>query len=243
MTEPVAILEHLGRLPLTWLCATLVAYRIALHVQQRANFHPLAHPVAVATLLLVAILFATGIDYQTYFEGGRFIHLLLGPATVALAVPLYQQLESVRGRWVKLVCGALLGSAAAIVTAVFLASLLGASTPTLVAMATKSVTMPIALALTDTMGGLAPVTSTLVMFTGVLGAVLTQAVLARLRIIDPIATGFSLGVVAHGIGTARAMQSSNRMGAFGGLGMGLAGLFTAVLLPLALELVGFPGLD
>lgn len=237
MTEPVTLLEHLARMPLTWLLATLLAYRIALRVQQRANFHPLAHPVAVATLLLVAALVAADIDYQTYFEGGRFIHLLLGPATVALAVPLYQQLETVRGRWSRLVAGALLGSAAAIVTAVGLAWLLGASMPTLVAMATKSVTMPIALGLTESMGGLAPVTSTLVMFTGVLGAVLTQVVLGRLRIIDPVATGFSLGVVAHGIGTARAMQSGHRMGALAGLGMGLAGLLTAVLLPLVLKLV------
>ena len=238
MPEFASLLEHLVRLPLTWLLATLLAYRLALQIQHRANFHPLAHPVAIATLVLVAILYAAGIDYATYFEGARFIHLLLGPATVALAIPLYQQLELVRHRWIRLLCAASLGSAAAIAAAIGLAALLGASEPTLVAMAAKSVTMPIALALTERMGGLAPVTSTLVMFTGVLGAVLTQAVLTRLRIHDPAACGFSLGVVAHGIGTARAMQSSYQMGAFAGLGMGLAGALTAVLLPLVLELIG-----
>ncbi|MFA7665028.1 MAG: LrgB family protein [Burkholderiaceae bacterium] len=238
MTDPLSVLEHVARLPLTWLLATLAAYRFALGIQRRAGFHPLAHPVAVATGVLVAILMAAGVDYPTYFEGAQLIHFLLGPATVALAVPLYQQFSLIRRSWLRLLCGALLGSAAAIATAVGLAALLGASEATILAMATKSVTMPIALALTERMGGLASLTSALVMLTGVLGAMIAQPMLVRLGIAGPVASGFSLGVVSHGIGTARALQSSPRTGAFAGLGMGLAGLLTAVLLPIVMVLAG-----
>lgn len=234
-----AFVEHAGRLPVTWLLATLVAYRLALAIQRRAKYNALAHPVAVSTVILVAVLSIADIDYATYFDGAQFIHFLLGPATVALAVPLHQQMKAIRGRWTGLTCAALLGSATAIVSATGLAALLGASADTVIAMAVKSVTMPIALGLTEKLGGVASLTSTLVMLTGVTAAAIAQGVLRRLGISDPDICGFSLGVSAHGIGTARALQQSSEMGAFAGLAMGMAGVLTAVLLPLALTLTGY----
>lgn len=239
MTGMSALLEHIASLPLTWLLATLVAYRLALAVHRRAGGSPWLHPVAVATLLLVAILLVSSVDYDTYFEGGRYIHVLLGPATVALAVPLYHQVQRLRSDWMGLLGGALLGSAVAVAAAMALAGGLGASSATVISMAAKSVTMPIAIGLTEKLGGVVSLTSAMVMLTGILGGAITQPLLAIMRIREPHIAGFTLGVVAHGIGTARALQGGQEMGAFAGLAMGLAGLLTAVLVPLCLQLAGF----
>lgn len=239
MSSVVSVFQYLGGLPVTWLLTTLIAYRLALAVHQRCGNSAWLHPVAVATLLLVALLLLTGVDYATYFEGGRYIHMLLGPATVALAVPLYHQLARLRRDWAVLLAGALIGSVLAVMVAMILAGWLGASRPTLVAMAAKSVTMPIALGLTEKLDGVVSLTSALVMLTGILGGALTQPLLGLMRIREAHVIGFTLGVVAHGIGTARALQGGQEMGAFAGLAMGLAGLLTALLLPICLRLAGF----
>lgn len=233
------LLQHIAGLPITWLLATLVAYRLALAVHQRSGHSAWLHPVAVATLLLVVVLRVGGIDYDTYFSGGRYIHILLGPATVALAVPLYHQLARLQRDWPALLAGALVGSAVAVAAAMALAGWLGASQATVISMAAKSVTMPIAIGLTEKLGGVVSLTSAMVMLTGILGGAITQPLLALMRIREAHVVGFTLGVVAHGIGTARAMQGGQEMGAFAGLAMGLAGLLTAVLVPLCLRLVGF----
>jgi len=233
------LVQHILHLPITWLLATLLAYRVALLVHRRAGNSAWLHPVAVATLLLVSLLLLTDVDYATYFEGGAYIHILLGPATVALAVPLYHQLARLKRDWLALLGGALIGSLAAIAIAMTSAAVLGASEATVISMAVKSVTMPIAIGLTEKLGGVVSLTSALVMLTGILGGALTQPLLALMRIRDVHIAGFTLGVVAHGIGTARAIQGGQEMGAFAGLAMGLAGLMTAILLPLGLRLAGF----
>lgn len=238
MTKLTALAEHLLSLPLTWFLATLAVYKLSLVVQRRANHSAWAHPVVVSSAMLVLILLLSGVDYETYFDGSRFIHLMLGPATVALAVPLYKQMRVFRQSWARLLSATIIGSAVAVGSAVLIAYWFEASPEVLISMATKSVTMPIALGLTEILGGVPSLTSAMVVLTGSAGAILTQAVLVRLGIIDPRVTGLTLGVVAHGTGTARAMQGGLQMGAFAGLGMGLAGLVTAVLLPLVVALAG-----
>lgn len=239
MSDAVSLLQHIAGLPMTWLLATLLAYRVALAIHRRARNSAWLHPVAVATVLLVTVLLLGGIDYQTYFEGGRYIHMLLGPATVALAVPLYHQLQRLKRDWLSLLAGAFLGSAVAVSLAMVLAWLLDASQATVISMAAKSVTMPIAIGLTEKLGGVVSLTSALVMLTGILGGAMTQPLLVLMRIREAHIAGFTLGVVAHGIGTARALQGGAEMGAFAGLAMGLAGLLTAVFVPLCLKLAGF----
>lgn len=233
------LVRYVLGLPVTWLLATLAAYQLALIVHRRAGGSAWLHPVAVATLLLVIVLLLADVEYATYFEGGRYIHILLGPATVALAVPLYHQLARLRRDWLALLAGALVGSAAAVAIAMATAAVMGASHVTVISMAAKSVTMPIAIGLTEKMGGVVSLTSALVMLTGILGGALTQPLLSLMRVREAHIAGFTLGVVAHGIGTARAIQGGQEMGAFAGLAMGLAGLLTALLLPLCLRLVGF----
>jgi predicted murein hydrolase (TIGR00659 family) len=234
-----AIWVYLSASPLLGLTATLLAYQLAYALYARSKFNPLVNPVAIAVAVLALILIATGTPYQTYFDGAQFVHFLLGPATVALAIPLYQQLEKLKRNWVAFLVGSLAGSTAAVVTAMGMAALLGASKATMLSLAPKSVTTPIAMGISEKIGGLPSLTAVLVIATGILGAVLARGILNLMRITDQSTRGFALGVTAHGIGTARAFQVSQEMGAFAGLAMGVSGVLTALLLPLALKLAGF----
>ncbi|SNT13985.1 TIGR00659 family protein [Noviherbaspirillum humi] len=226
---------YLSATPLLGLTATLIAYQLAYALYARTRFHPLANPVAISIALLVAVLTLTGTPYRTYFDGAQFVHFLLGPATVALAIPLYQQWDKLKRNWLALLAGTLIGSTAAIVTATSLAWLLGASPATILSIAPKSVTTPIAMGIAEKTGGLPSLTAVLVIATGILGAVMARGILNLMKIEDHAVRGFALGVTSHGIGTARAFQVSEEMGAFSGLAMGLSGVLTAVLLPLALR--------
>lgn len=234
-----SLLSHLSDIPLTWLLATLLVYRASLGIHRKTGMHPLLHPVAVSTAILGTGISIAGVPYEVYFNGARFIHLMLGPVTVALAVPLYGQLKRVRQNWRGVMLGALAGSAASVVAATLIASILGASRETILSMAAKSVTMPIAIALTEQLGGSASLTSALVMMTGIFGTSVALAVLRRVRVADPAVCGLALGVSAHGIGTSRALQLGSEMGAIAGLAMSLAGVFTAILAPVLLRLIGF----
>lgn len=187
--------------------------------------------VAITVALIGGLLTLTGTPYATYFEGAQFVHFLLGPATVALAVALHAQWPLLRRTWAPLVAGLVTGALAAAVSAVALGWLLGASPQTLASLAPKSVTTPVAMGIAERLGGLPSLTAVLVVVTGILGAATARWLFERLDIADPLVRGFALGVTAHGIGTARAFQVSPTMGAFAGLAMGLAALFNALALP------------
>ena len=222
---------YLAASPLLGLTITLLAYVLALAVHQRYRRHPLTNPVLLAVVLLVTLLLLTDTPYPSYFAGAQFVHFLLGPATVALAIPLYAQLGRVRAmRWPVLL-GLAAGALTAVVSAVGSAWLLGASVPTQLSLAPKSVTTPIAMAVAERIGGIASLTAVLVIVTGIVGAVIAPALFRLLRVQDHAIQGFALGVTAHGIGTARALQISEEAGAFAALAMGLNGVGTALLLP------------
>lgn len=234
----IDIWVYLSTTPLLGLTVTLLVYQAAYSIYRRANFHPLLNPVALAVATLVLLLTLTGTPYQTYFDGAQFVHFLLGPATVALAIPLYAQLGKLKSLLLPLLAALLAGALTAIVSAVGIAWLLGASRTTLISLAPKSVTTPIAMGITEKMGGLPSLTAVLVVSTGIIGAVTAKYVLDFLRVRDHSVRGFAVGVAAHGIGTARAFQVSEEAGAFAGLGMGLNGLATALLFPLLIWLFG-----
>jgi predicted murein hydrolase (TIGR00659 family) len=221
--------------PLLWLTVTLAAYVAAQWLYERAGLNPLLNPVAIAVIMLVALLTATGTEYQTYFEGAQFVHFLLGPATIALAVPLYSHFGKVKAVVLPMLAALLCGAVTAVVTAVGVALLLGASYETLASLAPKSVTTPIAMGISEQIGGLPSLTAVLVILTGVLGAMLATPVLNLLGITDWKARGFAAGVAAHGIGTARAFHVSEVAGTFAGIAMGMNGLVTAFLVPLLIE--------
>ena len=188
--------------------------------------------------LILVTLVSSRTPYETYFEGAQFVHFLLGPAVVALAVPLHRELGRMRARALALAAALLAGSTTAIVSAMVVARLMGASRASVLSLAPKSTTTPVAMGIAEKVGGLPSLTAALVILTGVSGAIVGPPLLRAMRLRDPAATGFGLGVASHGIGTAAAFQLSERAGAFSGLAMGLNALVTALLLPALLRLLG-----
>ncbi len=228
---------YLAQTPLLWLTATLVVYQVAYFFYQRANYLPLLNPVPIAVVALITLLLATETPYQTYFDGAQFVHFLLGPATVALAIPLYNHYAKLKQLLIPVLGALLIGSATAIVSAVGLGWLLGLSHETLLSLAPKSITTPIAMGVSEQIGGLPSLTAALVILTGIIGATVAKEVLDLLRVRDNSIRGFAMGLSAHGLGTARAFQMHDEAGAFSGLGMGLNGLATAILVPILIQLM------
>jgi predicted murein hydrolase (TIGR00659 family) len=223
---------YLSASPLLWLTATLWAYLAAHWLHERSHRNPLVNSVAIAVLLLIAVLTLTGTSYETYFDGAQFVHFLLGPATVALAIPLYDNLRIVRRSVVPLAVALAAGSVTAIVSAVAIAWLLGADPVTLKSLAAKSVTTPIAMAISERIGGLPSLTAVFVLLTGVTGGMIVTPLMNLIRVRDGRAVGLAAGVAAHGVGTARAFQVGELAGTFAGTAMALNGLLTAILAPL-----------
>jgi predicted murein hydrolase (TIGR00659 family) len=229
---------YLSASPLLHLTMTLVAYQFSSFVYRRGRLSPLLNPVLLSLVLIVVILSATGTSYDTYFDGAQFVHFLLGPATVALAIPLFRQFDRVRRSAAAVIVSIVTGSVTAASSAVVIAWLLDGSRQTLISLAPKSVTAPVAMGIAEQLGGLPSLTAVLVISTGILGAILGPYVLDLLGIEDPAARGLAMGTASHGIGTARAMQVSEVAGAFAGLAMGLNALATALLLPLIWKMFG-----
>ncbi|TFW19236.1 LrgB family protein [Massilia arenosa] len=228
---------YLSASPLLGLTLTLCAYIVAQWIYLRCRMSPLANPVAIAIVLISAVLALSGMSYQRYFAGAQFVHFLLGPATVALAVPLARQVPRLRRSLLPLGCALLCGCVTAIVTAAGVAALLGAPEALVRSIAPKSATTPIAMAVAQSLGGIPALTAALVIATGILGAATGRFLFNALRIESIEARGFALGLAAHGIGTARAFQVSAQAGAFAALGMGLNGVMTALLAPWLVPLI------
>ena len=226
---------YLQGLSLFWLAATFAVYLLSLWINRRCRHSPLVNPIIISIAILSAGLMLSGTQYKTYFNGAQFIHFLLGPATVALAVPLYKQLHTIRRFLLPLGVALIVGSLTAIATAVGLAWLLGGSPQILLSLAPKSVTTPIAMGISETIGGIPALTAALVVLTGMVGATFGSLIFSLLRIHDAKAQGLALGVASHGLGTARALQLGETAGAFSGLGMSLNGVLTALLIPVLLH--------
>ncbi|MDN3566765.1 LrgB family protein [Paeniroseomonas aquatica] len=232
MSELGEIWVYLAREPLAALTATLLAWLGALRLQRACGRHALANPVLFAVALLAAGLLLTGIDYRSYFEGAQFVHFLLGPATVALAVPLYRQWAVVRRAAGVAAVSVIAGGVFAAGVGVAIALALRAAPEVVASLAPRSVTTPVAMGIAERIGGLPSLTAALVICSGITGAALGPLVLDWARVRDMRARGLAIGTAAHGIGTARALSVSAAAGAFSGLAMGLNALATALLLPL-----------
>lgn len=224
--------------PLFGLSLTLILYALAQRLFLRLGAHPILHPVLVSVLLLVAILWWARIPYDSYFNGGQYLHFLLGPATVALALPLYRQLARLRALWLPILIALLLGNITGALSAIGIARLLGLDLQAQLSLAPKSVTTPVAMGITEIIGGIPSLTAAWVVLTGILGALIGPWFLHRLGFRDESVKGLALGVAAHGIGTARALQLGSQMGAFAGLAMALSAFFAALVLPWLLGLLG-----
>jgi predicted murein hydrolase (TIGR00659 family) len=238
MDNGFGVWVYLARTPLLWLTVTLFAYQLAYTLDQRLGSLPLFNPVLLAIGLLVAILYATGTSYDMYFNGAQFIHFLLGPAIVALAVPLYDYFGRLRQLALPLLGALLVGSVTAVICVVVIGWMTGLSQTMVLSLSPKSATTPIAMGVSEKIGGIPSLTAVFVILTGIIGAVIGKEVLDALKIRDNSVRGFAIGLTSHGIGTARAVQINAEAGAFSGLAMGLNGVLTAVLVPLIVWLLG-----
>lgn len=227
-------LEYLRDSPLTWVFLTLAAYRAGVWLRDRTGAHPVAQPVLTATALIIVILLVLGVDYETFMTGGSFIHLVLGPATVALAVPLHRQAHHLKEMLVPVLVALPVGAVVAIGSAVLLVRGLDGDAVLERTLAPKSATTPVAIAVTEHAGGVPALVAVFTIVAGIIGAVFGPWLLDRLGVRDRRARGLAMGAVSHGIGTARSLHEDPLEGAFAGLSMGLTALATSLLVPVVL---------
>ena len=217
---------------LLWLSLTLGAYLVAVAVNERCNKMPLLNPTLLAIALVVGVLTVTETSYKRYFDGAQFVHFLLGPAVVALAVPLYRHTALLRKSAGALFAGLGIGSVTAILSSVLLARAFGGARDLWLSMAPKSATTAISMAIAEKTGGVPALTAVLTISTGITGACLAGYVLRLVGIKEWHARGFAMGLSSHGIATASAFQENEIAGTFASLAMALNGIATAALVPL-----------
>lgn len=217
--------------PLFGLLLTLVVFQIALRFYNVCGRKAFVHPVAVSVVIIAAFLKFNHISYREYVQANDLLYFLLGPTTVALAIPLYREFHHIRKLALPVLITVLVGGCFAAASAVGIAWLMDADKQVLLSLAPKSVTTPIAIGIAQNIGALTTLTTGVVVFTGVIGVLLSPVVFYLLQLHDPRAQGLVLGLNAHGIGTARGFEINATNGAFATLAMGLNGAFTALTLP------------
>jgi len=225
--NPFSLWVYLSQSPLLWLTVTLIVYATVDAVSLATHRHPLANPVLHSIWIVGLFLLLTGTPYSTYFAGAQFVHFLLGPATVALAIPLYENR--------KMVVVAILPMLVALV--VVLAQLAGLPHAVILSLAPKSVTAGVAMGIAESLGADPSLAAVAVVLTGIIGAIIVTPLMNGTGIADFRARGFAAGLAAHGIGTARAFQVDALAGVFSGIAMGLNALVTSLLVPLAIMLL------
>lgn len=224
--------------PLFGITLTLVAFRLAELLYRRTNFI-LFNPVAVSIAAIILLLKLCEIPYRDYQNGGRMILFLLGPSVVALALPLYQRRQEIFKRKLPILLGIVAGALSSIISAAGITWLLGGSREVVLSLVPKSVTTPIAIGISEKIGGVVPLTAALVVITGCIGAICGPEFCRLIGIRRKAAMGLAVGAASHGIGTARMLGEDRFAGAISGLAIGLNGLATALLVPLLWLLFGF----
>lgn len=199
---------------------------------------PVFNPILVSIAFLIIFLRVADVDYEEYRVSGAKIDFWLKPAVVALGVPLYKQLSSIRQEILPILLSQLAGCVVGVVSVVGIARLMGASTDVVLSLAAKSVTTPIAMEVTESVGGIPALTATIVVFVGIFGAITGFRILRYGHIGMPSSQGISLGTASHAVGTSAAMERSMEHGAYASLGLTLNGIFTAILAPYVLHWMG-----
>ena len=237
MADFVQLWVYLSSTPLFGLTATLTTYVLAQAVYERLDHTPIANPVLWSVVIIGAVLWLTRTPYPTYFAGAQFVHVMLGPAVVALAWPLYQRAAEVRRRGRALVVAALVGGTAAAGSAVGLAWLLGLPPEVVKSLAPKSVTAPVAMGIAEQLRGVPALAAVFAVLTGLVGALSARYLFTALRVPEWPVRGFALGTASHGIGAARALHVHADAGAYAGLALSLQVLLASILIPLVGRLV------
>ena len=235
--HPFSLWVYLSQSPLLWLTVTLLVYAVTDAVSLRTHRHSLANPVLHSMWIIGVFLLITGTSYTTYFGGAQFVHFLLGPATVALAAPLYENRKVVMSAILPTLVALAAGSVTAVVSVVLLAEAAGLPRTVILSLAPKSVTAGVAMGISESLHADPSLTAVAVILTGIMGAITVTPLMNRIGITDFRARGFAVGIAAHGIGTARAFQVDAVAGVFAGIAMSLNALVTSLLVPLAVTLL------
>lgn len=230
-----ALIDYISNSTLIWLILTLGSFKLGIIVYEKCNKHTLLQPIIISYIIIMSVLFITGVSYEEYFKGVEIIHFFLGPATVALALPLYNNLKYIKSLFLPIMITLVIAGVFSILIAVLLLWVLDANMPTILSMTTKSITAPIAIITSEQIGAIPSLAVGFVIITGIIGALLGTFIFKVIKIKHDTSKGFALGVVSHGIGTARAIEISQKAAAFSALAMGLSGIFTAVFLPLIIQ--------
>jgi predicted murein hydrolase (TIGR00659 family) len=235
--NPFALWVYLSQTPLLWLTVTLLVYAATDALSQASGRNALANPVLHAMWIIGVFLALTGTSYETYFGGAQFVHFLLGPATVALAVPLYEHRRAILAAILPMLLALVVGSVVAIMSVVWLAQVAGLPDDLIRSLAPKSVTAGVAMGIAESIHADPSLSAVAVILTGIIGAIIVTPLMNALKIDDFRARGFAVGLASHGIGTARAFQVNPVAGAFAGIAMSLNALLTSLLVPLAVTLL------
>ena len=231
MADFVQLWVYLASTPLFGLTATVATYVVAHAVYDRVGRAPWANPVLWSVVGIGCVLVATGTSYPTYFAGAQFVHVLLGPAVVALAWPLWLRRAEVRRRGVGLVAASLVGGLAAAGSAVAIGWAFGLPLDVLRSLAPKSVTAPVAMGIADRLGGVPALAAVFAVVTGMVGALSAKYLFDLLRVDSWAVRGFAIGTASHGIGAARALQVHPSAGAYAGIALGLQVVLSSLLMP------------
>lgn len=229
-----ALIAYITSTPLTWIIITMSAYKVGILIYEKTGKHALLQPIVIAYVIMLPILIIAQIPYKQYFESVSILHFFLGPATVALALPLYKNLKLIHAYLLPIFITLVAGGIFTILSALGILWLLGASKITMLSMTTKSVTAPITLITAHDIGANAALAIGFVVITGLFGALFGTFIFKLLRIKHDAAKGFALGLISHAVGTARAFEISENAAAFSALAMGLVGMFIAVFLPIVI---------
>lgn len=232
-----ALIAYVTSTPLTWIIITISAYKIGVLIYEKSGKHALLQPIVIAYIIMLPILIVAQIPYKQYFESVSILHFFLGPATVALALPLYKNLKLIQAYFFPIIITLFAGGVFTILSALGILWLFDASKITMLSMTTKSVTAPITLITAQDIGAIPSLAMGFVVITGLLGALFGTFVFKLLNIKHDAAKGFALGLISHAVGTARAFEISENAAAFAALAMGLVGVFIAVLLPIVIGLL------
>mgnify|MGYP003403229721 FL=1 len=218
------------------LALTFGVFYAAKTLQRRLGW-VLFNPILIAIAIIIVFLLAMDIPYETYHEGAKLIEFWLKPAVVALGVPLYLQLSSIKRQFLPILASQTMGCVAGIVSVVVIAKMLGASNAVIMSLASKSVTTPIAMEVTQVLEGIPSLTAAIVVITGLIGAIIGFKTLSVGHVHNPMALGLSMGAASHALGTSAAMDRDQFMGAYASLGLTLNGILTALLTPTVIDII------
>lgn len=231
-----AFYEYINNTPLIWLIITLGSYKLGIIIYEKFNKHTLLQPIIISYIIIVILILFTQTSYEKYFKGVEIIHFLLGPATVALALPLYKNLKYVKVLFIPILLTLIIAGVFSVLIAVLILWCFDAQVLVILSMMTKSITAPIAIITSEQIGAIPSLAISFVLITGIIGAIFGTLVFKLVKVKYETSKGFALGLVSHGIGTARAVELGEKAGAFAALAMGLSGIFTAVFLPIVVEI-------